>query len=128
MLWFNKSSLDDEKGLTLVEVLASLVLLCLITTSVLAIFTPASAWVAQARSQTDACNYARGILDTMRSNRSLVTARTFDGKDIWPDTPYTSMDAIVQVSPAELNGLFYVAVRVDYNGNSLTMRTALRGN
>lgn len=62
----------NETGLTLIEVLASLVLLSLITVGITAIFTPAASWISKARWETAASNYAVAVLEELRSDRSKI--------------------------------------------------------
>ncbi|MDD3023813.1 MAG: hypothetical protein PHE26_07945 [Syntrophomonadaceae bacterium] len=63
---------ERERGTSLLEVLAALAMLALLTTTVLAVFLPAGLWIKRAREETTAANYAAAILEELRDNRSLL--------------------------------------------------------
>ncbi|MEA1962037.1 MAG: type II secretion system protein [Bacillota bacterium] len=67
-----KLYLTNQKGFTLLEVLASLVLLGILSTSIVAIFIPAANWVQQARQQTTATNFAATVLENLRADPTQV--------------------------------------------------------
>lgn len=54
------------------EVLLSLALLALLTTSVMAVFTPPALWIKQAGNETAASNYADAIIEELRDERSKI--------------------------------------------------------
>ncbi|MCX5780430.1 MAG: hypothetical protein NTV45_06355 [Firmicutes bacterium] len=58
---------SNQQGLSLIEVLASLVQLSLLAFIILAIFSPAARWIAAARQETTAVYFAAGILENLRS-------------------------------------------------------------
>ncbi len=71
---FHQVRTANEKGQTLLEVLAASVLIMLLCGSILAIFSPVAHWIATARSQTMAANYAIAILESLRSQPDMLQA------------------------------------------------------
>lgn len=94
----------NENGLTLIEVLASLLILGLLAVSVTSIFIPASTWIYKARTETTASNYAFSILETFRADRSKLDS-SHTGKsaqNIFPESgfPWAGMsDEINRMEP-----------------------------
>lgn len=130
----NKSRQFNEKGMTLIEVMASLVILALISTTVAAVFTPASKWVKEARSETTASNYARAVLENLRADRTKIilsnNEKTAD--ELWPAYMYhpPGMTAKICIKASGVNGLYEVTVKVkrsDIN-EDLEVRTLIRGS
>lgn len=63
---------EYEKGSTLLEVLLALIMLSVLTTTVLAIFSPTGLWICKARNETTVSNYAFALLEDLRDQRSLL--------------------------------------------------------
>jgi prepilin-type N-terminal cleavage/methylation domain-containing protein len=57
-----------EKGMTLIEVMAALVLLSLLAVTILSVFTTSESWVRGAGKKTIAVQYANSIIDAIRAN------------------------------------------------------------
>lgn len=112
---------NDEFGLTLIEVLASLVLLSLMSVSILAIFTPASSWISKARRETTASNYASSILEDLRSDRSKIDNNNAGktAQDLFPayGYPWAGMtDSITRLERQNppYNNLYDITVTVSW--------------
>jgi len=58
----------DEKGLTLIEVVASLFILTLVAVGVLSAFSTSGVWIGSARKSTVASGYAATIVDVVREH------------------------------------------------------------
>ena len=63
---------NNQKGLSLIEVLASLVLLSLLACGMLVIFSPAARWIVGARHETTAVYFAAAILENLRWERTKI--------------------------------------------------------
>jgi len=126
-----------EEGLTLVEVLLSLVMLSLITSGLIGVFVPTTMWVTRARNETTAANYAYAILENLRSDRETVTSFTSgeSADDLWGDHEYKpaepgSISSSIVKSP--LGGdLFEITVTVSWNqgeqSHDITMISIISG-
>lgn len=130
----------DKQGLTLIEVLITLVLLTLLASTVIAVYTPADLWIQQARHETEASFYARSILDNLRADRNKINA-TNHGKsadEIWSGHYYkpsglSDLTSTIDIEkhPADLNRLFNITVTITWiEGHrpyTLVLKTVMRG-
>lgn len=73
MFFIPINDLYNEKGLTLLEVLATLVLLSLLTVSSMSIFNPTFNWIIKSGHRTAANCYAASVLEDLRVNRDKIT-------------------------------------------------------
>lgn len=114
------ANIDNEKGLTLVEVLAALLLLSCLAFSIPAIFGPVATWIAKARMETAAVNYAASMLEELRFEPEklsrLNSGKTAEELGFGCDVPYTGMiGRISRMEPnSALPGLFEVTATVDW--------------
>ncbi|PKM78582.1 MAG: hypothetical protein CVU90_00875 [Firmicutes bacterium HGW-Firmicutes-15] len=131
--------INNETGLTLIEVLASLVLLSLMIVSILAGFTPAASWISKARRETTASNYATAILEDLRSDRSKIDNSNAGktAQDLFPSYgyPWAGMkDKVTRLERqnAPFNNLYDITVTISWlEGNetrSLKMSTMIKKN
>jgi len=136
-----KSWQMNNKGMTLIEVLAALVLLALLSTSMLTIFVPPAKWVSQARNQTTAVNYANALLENLRADRSRIntTAATGVAADVlWPvgdqlhlASPANMQATIVMTPWQEIpswpnENRYDVVVTVSWDGGNERLRSVIR--
>lgn len=116
----------SQSGLTLIEVLAALLLLSLVSLSIPAIFGPAAQWISKARLETTAVNYAASILDELRSERGKINefnnGKTAEELDLVCESPYPGMTGqITQMQPqASLPNLYDVRVTVSWSQGGQT--------
>lgn len=113
---------DREKGTALLEVLAALAMLAVLTTTVLAVFTPTGLWISKARNETTAANYAAAILEDLRDQRSrLQAADSISPEDLGltqlykPDFPAGINARISMEIMTGFSRLYKVEVLVDWN-------------
>jgi len=104
VIWRLERNIPNEKGMTLIEVLASLVILGLLAVSVTTIFIPASTWIYKARTETTASNYAFSILETFRADRSKLDSSNTgkSAQNIFPGSgfPWAGMsDELIRMEP-----------------------------
>jgi type II secretory pathway pseudopilin PulG len=119
--------INNATGLTLIEVLASLALLSLMTVSILAAFTPAASWINKARRETTASNYATSILESLRSDRSKID-NSNEGKTahyVFPDYGYPWAGMSDEITRLErqnspYNNLYDITVTVSWLEGSKT--------
>ncbi len=122
----------NNKGMTLIEVLAALVLLALLSTSMISIFVPPAKWVSQARTQTTAVNYANALLENLRADRSRIDnfPAGVSADALWPvsDPLYIESPANVQativMTPGGDGNLYDVVV--SWNNGKETLRSIIR--
>lgn len=76
-----------EKGMTLIEVLASMVILTVVFTSVLSVFMCCMAWISGAASKTEAVNYAASAIEDLKAHPELIRPGIGDVKDLCTDLP-----------------------------------------
>ncbi|MGE5416846.1 MAG: type IV pilus modification PilV family protein [Acidobacteriota bacterium] len=81
------SNLHDQRGMTLVEVLASLVIITVVFTSVLSVFMSGMAWISGAARKTEAVNYAALVLEELKSHPELVRPGLKDVHALSSDLP-----------------------------------------
>ena len=80
----------NDKGLTLIEVLASIVLLSLLAASVMTVFPPVAGWISTARRVTLASSYAAAVLEGVRSSPNQIDS-LYIGKtaqEMFPDAGF----------------------------------------
>lgn len=113
-----KNMFINEKGMTLLEVLVALVLLSLLASTVLAIFTPTTIWIKKARDETIASNYAFAILEDLRAHREKLNG-VIDPDDLMAEKP-VDMEADI-VGESEIDGfsnLYKITVTVTRTGDA----------
>lgn len=125
-----------QKGLTLIEVLAALLLLALISASIPVIFGGAARWINQARMETTAINYGDSILDDLRSERDkldqLNTGRNAEELSLGYGSPYPGMNgAITRMQPqVSLPNLYDVTLTITWSQagqvHNLVLSTVIR--
>lgn len=110
----------NNKGLTLIEVLASMVLLSLLAVLFTAVFPPAAGWIVHARKETLAASYGCAIIEELRSNRQQIESSN-TGKTaqfLFPNAgfPWDGLtDEIVRMqSWGTYNNLYEITVKVSW--------------
>ena len=132
-----QSERNREQGTTLLEVLAALAILAVLTTAVLAIFMPTGLWISKARNETTAANYTAAVLEDLRDQRSrLQIANGISPEDLGLDQQYKpdfpgGINACVNIElMAGFSGLYKVEVLVGWNEGTeqrmITMATLMR--
>jgi len=134
MPYYNKNEkFHNEKGLTLIEVLASLVLLSILTVSILGVFTSTARWIAKGRQETTASHYASAVLEDLRAERNYIdnqddvlAEELLSGQD-YPD----EMDAHITMDDlSSLHNLYNITVTIYRAGDNqspiLQMSTIMR--
>lgn len=113
---------EQEKGSALLEVLAALAMLAILTTTVLAIFTSTGLWISKAGNETAAANYAASILEDLRDQRGqLQAAEHMVPEDLGLDQQYkpgfpAGINAHISMEPmAGYSRLYKVEVLVNWN-------------
>lgn len=113
---------DREQGAALLEVLAALAMLAVLTTMVWAVFTPTGLWISKARNETTAANYAAAILEDLRDQRSrLQAADSISPVDLGLTQPYkpdfpAGINARISIElMTGLSRLYKVEVLVGWN-------------
>ncbi|MDD3364776.1 MAG: prepilin-type N-terminal cleavage/methylation domain-containing protein [Syntrophomonas sp.] len=121
--WIHK----NETGLTLIEVLASLVLLSLMTVSIMSAFTPAASWINKARRETTASNYAAAILEDLRSDRNKINNSNAgkSARDLFPAYGYPWAGMTDEITRLErqnppYSNLYDVTVTVSWSEGTKT--------
>lgn len=59
--------ISNQDGMTLLEVMTALVILCLLTVTLLSLFSASSMWIAGAGRQSRAGEYASGVIELVRA-------------------------------------------------------------
>jgi prepilin-type N-terminal cleavage/methylation domain-containing protein len=90
-------NLNEEKALTLLEVMAALVILSLLSVTLLSLFTTSGLWLAGASRQTIAGEYATAIIEAVRAYANDVNPATLPLH--WEDTNLTDENFVFQVGP-----------------------------
>ncbi len=132
-----QSEQNQEKGATLLEVLAALAILAILTTAVLAVFIPTGLWISKAGNETSAANYAAAILEDLRDQRSrLQTANSISPENLGLVQQYkpgfpVGINAHISMEPmASYSKLYKVEVLVRWNEGTelckITMATLMR--
>lgn len=102
----------NETGMTLLEVLVALVLLSLLASTVLAIFTPTTIWIKKARDETIAANYAFAILESLRADRGKLNGVINVDELIEEKPPYMEANIIRESGVDGFTNLYKVTVIV----------------
>lgn len=111
MLRDRRLEAEPEQGTTLLEVLVALAMLAVLTTTVLAIFSPTALWISKARNETTAANYAAALLEDLRDKRSLLQAvNDIAPEDLGLAQPYKP------ALPAGINARIDMEVMAGYGG------------
>lgn len=132
-----QSEQNQEKGATLLEVLAALAILAILTTAMLAVFIPTGLWISKAGNETSAANYAAAILEDLRDQRSrLQTANSILPENLGLVQQYkpgfpVGINARISMEPmAGYSKLYKVEVLVNWNEGTelckITMATLMR--
>jgi len=130
---------NDDRGITLIEVLATLIMLCILTVTMLGIFISTANWVNRARKDTTACNYGAAVLEDLRSNRTAlvsgvtrqIPSAVFLDETNYRPTDSPTMQAYISMSSrTESASIFDITVTVEWKEGtqtrSLTMMTIMR--
>lgn len=95
-------NINEEKAMTLLEVMAALVILSLLTVTLLSLFSTSGVWLAGANKQTRASEYAAAIIEVARAYANDINSATlplnFEDNDIADDKFTFRMD------PTDLTG------------------------
>jgi len=88
----NKSvkSINNQEGMTLVEVMASLVILSLLCVSLLGLYTSSQLWISNAGVRVQASGYATAIMENIRARSERLTTITMTGTP--PSVTYLDTD------------------------------------
>jgi type II secretory pathway pseudopilin PulG len=134
-----KRFINDERGMSIIEVLATLILLCIVTITMLGTFAPTASWINTARKETTASNYAAAVLEDMRSNRSVLasgvtrqtpSALSLDETEYKPSDSPTMQAYITMSSRSESSLIFNITVTVEWiegaQTRSLKLMTIMR--
>lgn len=110
----------------MIEVLAALIILCLLTMTVLTVFVPAAVWTVNARMETQASHYAAQILENARCRTANLDNPDVIGQHtvaqfgqllgLTLELPDEKMQANVIVEPYET--LYRITVIVKWNEGS----------
>lgn len=69
---------DNEKGLTLIEVIVALAITAILTTVFMGVFSNSGRWIAGAGAQTKASSYATSIIEVIRNDENSIGEITED--------------------------------------------------
>lgn len=127
-----------QQGLSLIEVLASLVLLSLLALTGLAIFSPVARWISAARHETSAVYLAAAILENLRSEREKIdpvnagrNAQEIGLTGVCPASGMVDEISLIRAQAA-CDDLYDVMVTITWpEGNatkSLSLSTVIRKN
>lgn len=97
---------QNEKGLTLVELLATITIISVIVISIIYVFSNFQNTARQQKVHSDAVNVARAVLEEIKwalPRDGLATTTLFDDGQILELTPFRD----VSTQPYEYNQLFY---------------------
>lgn len=75
--------LENEQGLTLIEVIVALVLLALIAMNTLSYFSTSGIWIMGAGQKTQASNYAAAIIEGVRAYSAEIAALDFSSQPVF---------------------------------------------
>ncbi|MDD4802183.1 MAG: hypothetical protein PHF24_04490 [Syntrophomonas sp.] len=111
--------IKNERGLALLEVLAAMVLISLLTICIMSSFCSSANWVSKARHESAASSYAASILENLRAERSKINNSNAGqtAQELLPGCGYPWMgmtDKInrMQSRPAPYNHLYDITVTV----------------
>lgn len=92
-----------QQGMGLAEVLASLVILLLLTVSFMTIFTTAQVWIMKAGKRVQASEYASSIIENVRANSDRLSTVELTGNPL--EKTYTdpnNSDSVFSISDLNL--------------------------
>lgn len=72
-----ESTISNQKGMTLIEVLAALVLLSMMTITLFTVVTTSTIWIFKAGKSTQAMNMANTIMEDIKANSNTIPVGTF---------------------------------------------------
>lgn len=129
---------DTQTGLTLIEVLAALLLLSLISASIPVIFGTAARWISQARMETTAVAYGVSILDNLRAEREKLdqtnTGKTAEKLYLGGASPYPGITGEITKMQPQLSfpNLYEVTLTITWfqseQTHNLVLSTVIRKN
>lgn len=90
-----------QEGLTLIEVMVSLVILALITISFLTIFTTSGIWIVNAGKETIAQNYAASIIELVKAHSSDLALLAIPELEL-SDTDITDQVFTLELVPGKV--------------------------
>lgn len=133
-----KQLIRDSSGMLLIGVMASVVLVALISLVLYAMCFSAMSWTLAARSETMAGSTAFAILESLRDNRSDIpwgaSGRLAIPDEVDPGVELPAgMTASLETTPyMENDHLFRVIVKIEWKGpkerRNLEMATLVREN
>ncbi|MGI6453324.1 MAG: type II secretion system protein [Syntrophomonadaceae bacterium] len=99
------NKLRNQKGTTLVEVIASLVIFCLLSISFLPILKATADWIVKGGNKTIACQYACAVVENLRAERDFLPLieNGMAASLLWPGHGYQPF------SPAGIEAEIYLA-------------------
>jgi prepilin-type N-terminal cleavage/methylation domain-containing protein len=95
-------NIKNEKGMTLIEVMAALVLLSLLAVTVLNVFSTTGGWITGAGKKAIAIQYANSIIDSVKANS--VELVNIDFTEPAPDPDKNEIDDEFNFSWAKKDG------------------------
>lgn len=126
----------SDLGQSLIEILAALVIVCLLAGSLISVYSPVCLWISRSRWETAATNYAFAVLECLRSQPDQLEESN-QGKSAQdlslpcgePDQNLSSELTWVQPLP-DCPNLYDVEVSVQWNQGtepgSIQMNTLIR--
>lgn len=96
--------INNQEGMTLVEVMAALVILSLLCVSMLGLYTSSQMWISKAGVRVQASEYAAAIMENIRARSEKLNSVTMTGS---PPTA-TYMDTDISHSAFSLSPLAMV--------------------
>jgi len=95
-------NINEEKGMTLLEVMGALVILSLLAVTMLSLFSTSGMWIAGAGRQTRASEYAAAVIEVARAYTNDINPASlplkFEDDDIM-DSKFT-----FRLNPADTSG------------------------
>lgn len=95
--------LKNQKGLTLVEIMAALVILSLLTVTLLSLFTASGSWINSAGQRTRASNYAASIIECIRADSAELVNIDFTGNPVYQVEDTDTADDIFSFPVGNVN-------------------------
>ncbi len=116
----------SDLGQSLIEILAALVIVCLLIGSLISVYSPVSLWISHSRWETAAANYGFAMLECLRSQPDQLDESN-QGKSAQelglpcgePEQNLSSELTGVQPLPDDPN-LYHVEVSVQWNQGTET--------
>lgn len=130
-----QAAISNQKGMTLIEVLAALVLLSLLAITSFTVITTSTIWVLKAGKSTQAMTMANSIMEDIRANSNTIPAGTFilndgtgddslvffenyENPDKWGNFKAEVKITEVQYDETSANNLLEVKIKVTWQENN----------